>query len=71
MAVSVYESGFAPTFIVGKRGGSSVALRAGMPAVLGVESDHISIRTSYEGLHEYYKAVDDPSVFVFMDCSIY
>ena len=28
---------------------------------MGVESDHISIRTSYAGLPEYQKSVDDPS----------
>ena len=28
---------------------------------LGVASDHISIRTSYAGLPEYQKSVDDPS----------
>ena len=63
MAVSVYESGFAPTFIVGIwRGGSSVGIYVQeCLQFLGVESDHISIRTSYAGLPEYQKAVDDPS----------
>ena len=63
MAVSVYESGFAPTFIVGIwRGGSSVGIYVQeCLQFLGVESDHISIRTSYEGLHEYHKVVDEPS----------
>ena len=63
MAVSVYESGFAPTFIVGIwRGGSSVGIYVQeCLQFLGVESDHISIRTSYAGLPEYQKSVDDPS----------
>lgn len=63
MAVSVYESGFAPTFIVGIwRGGSSVGIYVQeCLQFLGVESDHISIRTSYSGLPEYQKSVDDPS----------
>ena len=63
MAVSVYESGFAPTFIVGIwRGGSSVGIYVQeCLQFLGVESDHISIRTSYVGLTEYQKSVDDPS----------
>jgi hypoxanthine phosphoribosyltransferase len=63
MAVSVYESGFAPTFIVGIwRGGSSVGIYVQeCLQFLGVESDHISIRTSYAGLSEYQKSVDDPS----------
>ena len=63
MAVSVYKSGFAPTFIVGIwRGGSSVGIYVQeCLQFLGVESDHISIRTSYAGLPEYQKSVDDPS----------
>ena len=63
MAVSVYESGFAPTFIVGIwRGGSSVGIYVQeCLQFLGVESDHISIRTSYAGLLDYQKSVDDPS----------
>ena len=63
MAVSVYESGFVPTFIVGIwRGGSSVGIYVQeCLQFLGVESDHISIRTSYSGLPEYQKSVDDPS----------
>ena len=63
MAVSVYESGFAPTFIVGIwRGGSSVGIYVQeCLQFLGVESDHIAIRTSYAGLTEYQKTVDDPT----------
>ena len=63
MAVSVYESGFAPTFIVGIwRGGSSVGIYVQeCLQFLGVESDHIAIRTSYAGLPEYQKRVDDPT----------
>ena len=63
MAVSVYESGFSPTFIVGIwRGGSSVGIYVQeCLQFLGVESDHISIRTSYAGFPEYQKSVDDPS----------
>lgn len=63
MAVSVYESGFAPTFIVGIwRGGSSVGIYVQeCLQFLGIESDHISIRTSYAGQPDYQKSVDDPS----------
>ena len=63
MAVAVYESGFAPTFIVGIwRGGSSVGIYVQeCLQFLGVESDHISIRTSYAGLIDYQKSVEDPS----------
>ena len=62
-AVSVYESGFAPTFIVGIwRGGSSVGIYVQeCLQFLGVESDHIAIRTYYAGLPEYQKRVDDPT----------
>ncbi|MEC7611451.1 MAG: hypoxanthine phosphoribosyltransferase, partial [Pseudomonadota bacterium] len=51
MAVSVYESGFAPTLIVGIwRGGSSVGIYVQeCLQFLGGERDHISIRTSYAG----------------------
>lgn len=63
MAVSVYESGFSPTFIVGIwRGGSSVGIYVQeCLQFLGIESDHISIRTSYAGLPEYHKSIEDPS----------
>ena len=63
MAVSVYESGFAPTFIVGIwRGGSSVGIYVQeCLQFLGVESDHLGIRTSYAGSPEYQKPVDDTS----------
>ena len=63
MGVAVFESGFAPTFIVGIwRGGSSVGIYVQeCLQFLGVESDHISIRTSYAGLSEYPKSLEDPS----------
>ena len=51
----IYESGFRPSFIVGLwRGGSAVGIVVQeCLAVLGVETDHIALRTSYEGMAEY------------------
>ena len=63
LGTQIVDSGFKPTFIVGIwRGGSSVGIYVQeCLQFLGVESDHISIRTSYAGLPEYQKSVDDPS----------
>lgn len=51
----IYESGFRPSFIVGLwRGGSAVGIVVQeCLAVLGVETDHIALRTSYAGMDEY------------------
>ena len=53
LAVSVFDSGFKPDFIVGIwRGGSSIGIYVQeCLQFLGFKTDHISIRTSYEGLH--------------------
>ena len=62
LGVDVFNSGFRPTFIVGLwRGGSTVgiAVQECLQA-LGVETDHISIRTSYQGIAEYQRMVDNP-----------
>ena len=55
----IYESGFRPSFIVGLwRGGSAVGMVVQeCLAVLGVATDHIALRTSYEGMDEYAAAV--------------
>ncbi|MCP3920085.1 MAG: hypoxanthine phosphoribosyltransferase [bacterium] len=49
LGVTVYEDGFRPTFIVGLwRGGSSVGIVVQeCLQTLGIETDHISVRTSY------------------------
>ena len=49
LAWSVYESGFRPNYIVGVwRGGAPIGIAVQeLFDVLGVESDHIAIRTSY------------------------
>lgn len=61
LGVQIYNSGFRPTFIVGLwRGGSSVGIAVQeCLQYLGVETDHISIRTSYRGLAGYQKMVDN------------
>jgi len=62
LGVDIFNSGFKPTFIVGLwRGGSTVgiAVQECLQA-LGVETDHISIRTSYQGIAEYQHMADNP-----------
>jgi len=62
LGVKIYNSGFRPTFIVGLwRGGSSVGIAVQeCLQYLGVETDHISIRTSYRGISTYQQMVDNP-----------
>lgn len=62
LAVQIYESGFRPTFIVGLwRGGSSVGIYVQeCLQVLGVQTDHISLRTSYRGQPYYEKMLAAP-----------
>ncbi len=63
LGVQIYESGFRPDFIVGLwRGGSSVGIVVQECLQhLGVETDHISLRTSYRGMESYSKMVADES----------
>ncbi len=63
LGVDVFNSGFRPSFIVGLwRGGSTVgiAVQECLQA-LGVETDHISIRTSYQGIADYQQMVNNPA----------
>ena len=62
LGVQIADSGFRPTFIVGLwRGGSSVGIAVQeCLQYLGIESDHIAIRTSYRGLASYQQMVDNP-----------
>ena len=62
LGVNIYNSGFHPSFIVGLwRGGSSVGIYLQeCLQYLGVETDHISIRTSYSGVDNYQQMIDDP-----------
>jgi len=58
--VKIYESGFRPDFIVGVwRGGSTVGIYVQeCLQYLGVETDHIAIRTSYRGMDDYLARQD-------------
>jgi len=62
LAVSVFDSGFKPDFIVGIwRGGSSIGIYVQeCLQFLGFKTDHISIRTSYEGLQSYAETINKP-----------
>ncbi|MCR9279566.1 MAG: hypoxanthine phosphoribosyltransferase [Pseudomonadaceae bacterium] len=55
----IYDSGFRPTFIVGLwRGGSAVGIVVQeCLATLGVDTDHISLRTSYRGREDYEQRI--------------
>ncbi|WP_413698686.1 phosphoribosyltransferase [Psychromonas sp. KJ10-10] len=57
LATQILASGFKPTFIVGLwRGGSSVGIYVQeCLQTLGVQTDHISIRTSYAGFDHYHQ----------------
>jgi len=60
LAVNIYNAGFRPDFLVGLwRGGSAVgiAVQEGLEH-LGVQTDHIAIRTSYTGAPHYSEMVD-------------
>lgn len=60
LGVAVYQSGFRPSVIVGLwRGGSTVGIAVQECLQhLGVETDHISIRTSYRGMQHYEKMLE-------------
>ena len=60
LAANIYEAGFKPDFLVGLwRGGSAVgiAVQEGLD-YFGVKTDHIAIRTSYQGARSYSQMVD-------------
>jgi len=63
LAIEIYESGFNPEFIVGVwRGGSTVGIYVQeCLQYLGVETDHIAIRTSYRGMDEYLHQLETKS----------
>tara|TARA_A100001011_G_scaffold220688_1_gene228639 strand:- start:3259 stop:3828 length:570 start_codon:yes stop_codon:yes gene_type:complete len=60
LGMKVYESGFRPDFLIGLwRGGSSVGIYVQeCLQYLGVETDHISLRTSYQGQPDYQDMID-------------
>lgn len=63
LGVGIFESGFRPTFIVGLwRGGSSVGIYVQeCLQTLGVETNHLSLRTSYRGQPSYQEMADAPT----------
>ncbi|MFV8816338.1 phosphoribosyltransferase [Haliea sp. E17] len=62
LAVNIYQSGFHPNFIVGVwRGGSAVGIYVQeCLQFLGVKTDHIAIRTSYQGMENYLRTIGSP-----------
>jgi len=60
LAVQIYQGGFRPDFIVGIwRGGSTVGIYVQeCLQYLGVETDHIAIRTSYRGRDDYFRQLE-------------
>jgi uncharacterized protein len=64
LGVNIFESGFKPDFIVGIwRGGSTVGIYVQECfQYLGVETDHIAIRTSYRGRESYLKNLESDAV---------
>lgn len=63
LGVRIFNDGFRPTFVVGLwRGGSSVGIYVQeCLQYLGVETDHIALRTSYTGMPDYDTMVSNPS----------
>lgn len=62
LGVAIADSDFRPTFIVGLwRGGSVVGIAVQeCLQYLGIETDHIALRTSYRGADGYQKMVSNP-----------
>ncbi len=57
LAAKIFDSGYRPNFIVGVwRGGSTVGIYVQeCLQYLGVETDHIAVRTSYRGRDDYFR----------------
>lgn len=68
LGVEIFESGFRPTFIVGLwRGGSTIGIYVQeCLQTFGVETDHIAVRTSYQGQPHYTQTLeqDNPEIRV-------
>ena len=62
LAVNIYESGFKPDFIVAIwRGGATVGIYVQeCLQALGLQTDHIAIRTSYQGMENYQATMSNP-----------
>ena len=63
LAVQIHQSGFRPDFIVGVwRGGSTVGIYVQeCLQYLGIETDHIAVRTSYRGREDYFEQLEQGS----------
>ncbi len=61
LAVKIFESDFHPNFVVGIwRGGSTVGIYVQeCLQYLGIKTDHIAIRTSYQGLPSYQSMIEN------------
>ena len=62
LGVQIFESGFKPSFIVGLwRGGSSVGIYVQeCLQTLGINTQHLSLRTSYKGQPYYHDMASSP-----------
>ncbi|MEL7310771.1 MAG: phosphoribosyltransferase family protein [Pseudomonadota bacterium] len=62
LGVKIFNDGFRPTFVVGLwRGGSTVGIYVQECLQhLGVETNHIALRTSYRGMSDYEVMVANP-----------
>ena len=60
LGAAIFASDYRPTFVLGVwRGGSTVALAVQeCLAYLGVATNHITVRTSYEGRDQYERSVE-------------
>jgi hypothetical protein len=60
LGTMIYRSGFRPDFIVGlwRRGSAVGIVVQECLQHLGVDTDHISIRTSYRGMDSYRRMID-------------
>ena len=63
LGVNIFESSFEPTFIVGLwRGGSAVGIYVQeCLQTLGIETNHLSLRTSYRGQPSYQENIASPN----------
>ena len=61
LGVRIYERGFRPDFIIGLwRGGAPVGIAVqDCLEYLGVNTDHISVRTSYSGMSSYEQMIEN------------
>ena len=62
LGVQIFESGFKATFIIGLwRGGSAVGIYVQeCLQTLGIDTNHLSLRTSYRGQPYYHESVASP-----------